>query len=331
MSNHKLSLVDYAELRNHEKTLFTAGPAPLLVENLAGLRSCFGRNDDDYLMVQNDVLSRLKKISGHDQIVCLQGSASLALEIAILNFLKGRVLIVSTGFYSDRLYQLALSASRRDRLIHQVECVEWKKINDFHGSYDWVVACVAETSAGILLPVVQLNELAKRVNARLLVDATASIGLESHHNLADIVAYSSCKGLFGLSGAAFIAFNECPINKVDSFYLSLSTHLQRSVTGPYHAIASLYEVLPKLQDFVFSVKQNKLVFISKMAEYLTYPPENQPQLCTRVQCKIISQNKKAILYKPRGELVGSVVCHLGEAHLGSSSKGDILNMLEIAL
>ena len=35
-----------------------------------------------------------------------------------------------------------------------------------------------------------------------MLDATASIGLESGHEQAEILAYSSCKGLFGLTGAA---------------------------------------------------------------------------------------------------------------------------------
>jgi galactokinase len=37
----------------------------------------------------------------------------------------------------------------------------------------------------------------------LYVDATGSIGLEDNHQLADVMAFSSCKGLFGLTGAGF--------------------------------------------------------------------------------------------------------------------------------
>ena len=47
----------------------------------------------------------------------------------------------------------------------------------------------------------------RKLKAKLLLDATGSIGLEPDHNLADTIAFSSCKGLFGLTGASFICFN----------------------------------------------------------------------------------------------------------------------------
>ena len=75
---------------NQSKMLFTAGPASLTSENILGLAPCFGRNDSQYLKVEKKVLDKLKNISGHSKIVCLQGSGSLALEIVSLNFLTNR-------------------------------------------------------------------------------------------------------------------------------------------------------------------------------------------------------------------------------------------------
>ena len=62
-----------------------------------------------------------------------------------------------------------------------------------------------------------------------------------------------------------------------------------------------------------------------MKNYLTLPNENQPLLCTHVNKIIKSKNKRVILYTPRNEIGGSVVCHIGEAHLGKKSKGMILD------
>ena len=104
------NISEFIKYRNDQKYLYTAGPASLIEENLLGLRPCFGRGDKDYSEIENFVLSELKKLSGHKEIVRLQGSASLALEIMALNFLYGNVLIISTGFYSDRLIQLANNA-----------------------------------------------------------------------------------------------------------------------------------------------------------------------------------------------------------------------------
>lgn len=315
--------------RNAAKPLFTAGPASLLAENLTGLRPCFGRGDADYAAVEADVLGRLKAMSGHRQIARLQGASSLALEIMALNFLEGRVLVVGSGYYSDRLLWLAQSCLRRDRHVSEVVLVDHNDLAETSGRFDWVFACSTETSCALRLPIPELAAQARRLGARLMLDATASIGLEGDHEQADVIAYSSCKGLFGLTGASFIAFNDGPGHGVDSFYLDLASHLEKRMTGPYHAIASLAEVLPRHQEFREAVVVNKQRFMRRMAGHLTLPPERQPLLCTHVDCAVEARDPSAVLYRPRSNLPGSVVCHLGEAHLGREARGDILDALQL--
>lgn len=324
-----LTVQELVEKRNSIKTLFTAGPASLLPQNLTGIRPCFGRGDIDYENVENIVLSRLKEMSGHSKIARLQGSASLALEIAALNFLYGRVLIVDSGYYSDRLKLLTESAMRRLGKITHINTVPWKDINNVTGNFDWVWACSTETSMGIKIPIESLSILSNNTNSRLMLDATASIGLEDHHNLADVIAYSSCKGLFGLTGACFVAFNDSPQHEVDSFYLSLKSHLERGMTGPYHAITSLLDVLPEHNTIRESVVDNKHKFMQKMKDRLTQPEINQPLLCTHVNCNIVSGDKSSVMYKPRNNLRGSIICHLGEIHKKKEHQGEILENLRI--
>ncbi|MDP7197356.1 MAG: hypothetical protein QF864_14355, partial [SAR202 cluster bacterium] len=143
------SIKQFVKGRNKSKILFTAGPASLLAENIIGLRPCFGRNDKDYNQVENRVLKKLKQLSGHDQIVRMQGSASLALEIMSLNFLYGNILIISTGYYSDRILSLARSAKRTTGQIKKISVIDWKKINSISKNFDWVWACSTETSCGL--------------------------------------------------------------------------------------------------------------------------------------------------------------------------------------
>ena len=161
---------------------------------------CFGRGDSDYLNMEDQVLSDLKKMTGHSQIARLQGSASLALEIMTLNFLFGKVLVVNTGYYSERMLRLSKDAicARRDNgsYFRRME----RKFQGSQVSSDWIVACPTETSCGLKLPITDLRNLAKSCGSQLMLDATASIGLEGDHDLADVIAYSSCKGLFGLTG-----------------------------------------------------------------------------------------------------------------------------------
>ena len=46
--------------------------------------------------------------------------------------------------------------------------------------------------------------------AQLMLDATALIELEDEHDPAGVISSNSCKMLFGLTGSAFVAFNEGP-------------------------------------------------------------------------------------------------------------------------
>jgi aspartate aminotransferase-like enzyme len=325
-----LSVTELVTRRNNARQLFTAGPASLLDQNLTGLRPCFGRGDEDYLAAENTVLDTLRRMSGHPYLVRMQGSASLALEIVCRNFLVGRVLVVDTGFYSDRLLAMTTNVLSAGGKVSQVERVHWRDLNTVTGKFDWIVACVTETSTGLKLPIMSLRPLADRVGARLMLDATASIGLEAGHELADVIAYSSCKGLFGLTGAAFIASHELPNHDDDSFYLSYTNHREKRMTGPYHAILSLVDVLPRHAEFREAVVINKRVFCDKMKPWLTQADEHQPLLCSHVKRKVTTNNAATVLYSSRYPLEGSIICHLGEVHLGRAACGQILESLEFS-
>ncbi len=324
----KTTIRDFVKSKNDQKFIFTAGPSSLLKENITGLTPCFGRGDPDYLNIEKEVMENIKKISGHNNIVRLQGSASVALEIIIHNFLRGKILLIDTGYYSDRLKSMLNNYMRADNNIVSIDVLDWKEISSFSGSYDWVVACYTETSCGIKLPIEELRLLSDRVSSKLFLDATASIGLEDNHEYADIIGFSSCKGLFGLTGASFIAYHDIPDrNEVFSFYLNIDTHINKLVTGPYHTITSLHHILSNYSYFKESVLINKKRFYQRMANYSDIPISLQPNLCTYVSCNIEPKDSRVILYKPRNNLAGNIVCHLGEAHLGSKADGSIQDQL----
>jgi 2-aminoethylphosphonate-pyruvate transaminase len=324
------SISNYVARRNREKMIFTAGPGSLLEANLTGLRPAFGRGDPDYAEAERTVMHHLLKISGQNRIACLQGSASMALEIATANFLHGKILVINTGYYSNRLVTIAESSSRLHKSITSVTSRNWTELDSIAGSFDWILACSTETSVGLKIPIEGLKKLATRTRSKLMLDATASIGLEGGHELADVAVFSSCKGLFGLTGASFIAFQEMPHQVPDSFYLNLSTHLNHLVTGPYHSILSLVNVLPNHHYFRQAVINNKAEFLTRMQKWLDVPPENQPLLCTHTKIRITTDESNVVLYSPRGQDSGSVVCHLGEIHLGPYANGDIFNCLSVA-
>jgi cytidyltransferase-like protein len=311
----------------NRKALLTAGPGSLLVENLLGLEPCFGRGDAQYQAVEDSVLARLRKMTGHDQIVRLQGSASLALEIAIRNFVAGRVVVATTGYYAERLAAICRHAKP---LISHLDVVPVGNVSELSGHYDWLVTVYTETSVGFRNDILEMRALADRLGARLLVDATGSIALEEGHEVANVIAYSSCKGLFGLTGASFIAYNDAPQNDDASFYLNLANHLARGMTGPYHAIYSLDGALAHHEELRESVRIGKEIFCRSYADRLVRPAKEQPLLCTFVRGIVTANDDNVILYRPRAAPPGtSVVCHLGEGHLGKLARGDIYSRIEI--
>ena len=307
-------LEEFIEKSNNSKALYSAGPSSLLYENLISLQPCFGRNDTIYNEAEEFVLDHLSKLSLHNNVVRLQGSATLALEIAILNFCRGKILVIETGYYSNRLTNMALMHKLETKA--DVKSVEYEKIDELkNNKFDWIIFCYTETSIGFKVDIQSTKKLANSTGAQLLCDATASIGIENKHNLADVICYSSCKGLFGLTGSSFIAYrNQEIFEPNNTYYLSLKMHKNKGVTGPYHSILSLYEVLKNYQKYLNRLNAWHKSFLEVFKDNLVYGSNSQPKLCTLLNKEVKYLKKNPVPYQPRINIKGSVICHIGQIH-----------------
>jgi len=292
--------------KNNQKLMLTPGPAVVLFENLEHIKPLFGRGDKEYDKMAQKVTEWIKKLSGQDELIISQGSATFSLELAARSFVSGKVLIISTGVYSDR-FEKFLS-----KKCHITIC-QYDEIDNITDKFDWVMCVYTETSTAFKSDLTKVYNKANELGAKLFTDATGSIGLEDNHHLADVLAFSSCKGLFGLTGASFIAYkkNLTP-KKLKHFYFNMETHTNKMVTGPYHAIASLYGVMKKHHIFKQRVINSKNTILKKYHELVR--STNQPLLCTYLEGKIEARVGNVVLYTPRSNLTGSVLCHFGEIH-----------------
>jgi len=256
----------------------------------------------------------------------MQGAGSMAIELMCYNFLNGNVLVINTGYYANRIITICKNL-RSIKRIKKLIKIDWKNFNTYKSKtkIDWVIACPTETSIGLHIPIKQIKNFSLRLKSKTMLDATASFPIERDHNLAEVISYSSCKALCGLTGASFINYNIKPRYYKNSFYLNLANHEQKKMTGPYHAILSLKNVLKNYSFFKKSIEINKVKFIQKFQKYLIYKDFNQPKLCTYVNKEIKAKNKNVVLYKSRSKIKGSVVSHLGEAHLNNKAKGKIID------
>jgi 2-aminoethylphosphonate-pyruvate transaminase len=277
-----------------------------LYENLQYLKPFFGRGDAEYEKISESVINWIKQLSGQDEVVAMQGSATLALELAMHSFVSGKVLLISTGYYSDRLKKLLPKDC-------SLTICKYKDINTIKDNFNWVLCAYTETSVAFKIDLQSVKDKASKCGSKLFVDATGSIGLEDNHQLADAMAFSSCKGLFGLTGAGFVAYKSDLIPKnLDTFYFNLATQKNKMTTGPYHSIASLYGVIDKHRIFKQRVVNSKNIILQKYHDIVR--SNNQPLLCTYLEGKVVANDDNVILYSPRSKFSGSVVCHFGEIH-----------------
>jgi len=297
---------------NNQKLMLTPGPAVVLHENLKYIKPLFGRGDDEYTKISDSVIDWIKQLSGQDEVVAMQGSATLALELAAHSFVSGRVLLISTGYYSDRLLKLLPKNCT-------VTVCKYEDINSIKDKFDWVLCAYTETSTAFKIDLQSARDKANECGAKLYVDATGSIGLEENHQIADVMAFSSCKGLFGLTGAAFVAYkSDLNPKSLSTFYFNLDTQINKMTTGPYHAIASLYGLMHKHGIFRQRVVNSKNIILKKYPDIVRN--SNQPLLCTYLEGEVVAEDDDIVLYSPRSELSGSVICHFGEIH------HDVLNI-----
>lgn len=305
--------------KKNNKLMLTPGPAAVLYENLSSLQPLFGRGDEKYTNIYNEVSIWLKKISGQDEIITAQGSSTFAIELAAHSFIRGKVLLISTGYYSDRMEVLL---SKECEII---KC-NYEDLSSISGDFNWVLCAYTETSCAFKAEIEFIRDETDRLGAKLFLDATGSIGLESKHELADAMAFSSCKGLFGLVGACFVAhksgLNEYQTN---NFYFNLDTHRRKLVTGPYHAIASLHGVMSIHDELRNRVKKSKDFVLTKWKDLIN-SKTNQPLLCTHLNGTIIPKDDSIVLYSPRSNLPGSIICHFGEIH---SDRINLENRIDI--
>ncbi len=303
---------------NNQKLMLTPGPAAVLQENLEYMKPLFGRGDDEYTSMANSVIKWIKELSGQDKVVMAQGSATFALELAAHSFVTGKVLLVTTGYYSNRIEELLPKTC-------EVTICKYEDIQKLSDKFDWVLCAYTETSTAFKVDLQIIKTKADECEAKLYVDATGSIGLEDSHELADVMAFSSCKGLFGLTGACFVAHKGNLIPQLsEQFYFSLDTQTNQMVTGPYHAIASLYGVMKChdiLKERVVNSKKRVLEKWHKLVRN-----DNQPLLCTYLEGQVIPNDGNIVLYSPRSELTGSIICHLGEIY---SDQVNIENRINI--
>ena len=284
------------------KITFCPGPGAFIPEWINNQKEYFGRGDDEYKKIKNKTFEWLKKITGKNEIVSIAGSGSTAAIISFNAFLSGKILIVKTGYYSDRWYN-----HLKHKGYKKISYIEYEKLNSLKESFDWIIFVYVETARCKKFDIDKINFLKKKLNSKLLLDATASIGLEKKHSTSDVMFFSSCKGLFGPTGLGFIAYDrKIKINKSKDFWLNIETHKNAKYTLGYNCMASLFKISKKHNYY-----KKKIIYASMILKKYKLL-KNEPIIGCALKYKLKNKKiKNTIFYIPREKTLHDVIFFLG--------------------
>lgn len=301
------------------KITFCPGPGAVIPEWFDNQREYFGRGDQEYQKIKNKTFNWLKKKSGQDHVIAVSGAATTAAIISLNSFIEGNVLVINTGYYSNRWFNY-LKKTQLSKTTDYLYYDDFLKKKIKKKKYRWIIFVYVETASCKKFDIKSVNKICLDINAKLIVDATASIGLETNHELADVVFFSSCKGLFGPTGLGFICYKKnLKLKSSSDFLLDYKTHQESKYTLGYNCMAALYSISKK-----HSFYKKRLIFARKfLKNYLI--DKNGPLIGSGL--KIALKNKKlknTIFYIPRKFPGYELIFYLGIIKYNYS---DIKNIL----
>lgn len=229
--------------------LMIPGPTPLPPRVVAAMTSpMINHRGPKFKKIFLESVDILKKILNTDGELYMFGSSgSGAMELAVQNFsLRGdKVLVVDTGFFGQRFYEICNSFGRNTLRIkaQSGKSANLQEILDLlekEKDIKTIFITHNETSTGIINDIKNISEKIKeKTDALLVIDAVSSIGI-SEINMKDwnidVVVAASQKGLMSPPGIGMVALNKKALdfalnNNVDSYYFSIKELKKRFDVG----------------------------------------------------------------------------------------------------
>jgi len=206
----------------------------------AGLRSAFN-------LTPSERTRGTQSWAGEDgyKVVAVSGSGTAAMEMGIANRFRpnDRVLVPTNGKFGERVAQICKQYCQVKHIAY-----DWGRSFDFveleeqlgRGTYEAVLICHNETSAGITQDAASLAQMCKEYNVAFILDGITSVGGAPVHPAeweAEAVVMGAQKCTAGPSGIAAIAINEHFIERLETirkqgdsnpvYYLDLISALKK--------------------------------------------------------------------------------------------------------
>lgn len=256
--------------------LLTPGPLSTSHSVRSAMRLDLCTWDDDYLQLVQQIRTKLVQLATANEhmpqytSVLMQGSGTFGVESVIGSVIpdSGKLLIATNGAYGNRIIEIAkvlhiphvIYRSNENEAVNAGE-MERVLMNDPDISHVMVVHC--ETTTGILNPVKDVCEVAKRYGKTTIVDAMSSFGgieMDVHKWKIDYLISSANKCIQGVPGFSFIIANKQNLEgcKGQARSLSLDLYDQWEVmekqhgkwryTSPTHTVRAFDQALSELAE-----------------------------------------------------------------------------------
>jgi 2-aminoethylphosphonate-pyruvate transaminase len=198
-------------LAAREQVLLNPGPVnldPALKANLFNVELC--HRQPEFAELRDRIEDRLFKAVGLDQgehqLSLLHGSGTLAVDAGLTTLVRGRVLVLDNGVYCRRL-ATTLAGVDAEVTVHAAGVGRPPDLDALEAQVgaegpEWVAVVHHETTTGLLNPLAEIAEIARRHGARLFVDAVSSLPVHPIDSTADVICFNSNKCLEALPGIA---------------------------------------------------------------------------------------------------------------------------------
>lgn len=218
--------------------LMIAGPGELQPQDLEVLgHQVIAHYGDIWTQLHQQTLDSLQHLLGSSSSpYMIPGTGTTCLEMAMLNlFEKGqKVLITDTGYFGDRLNEIASAIGLVTELfpVTTGEPVDVDLLGSTLRAHDGIITTHVETSTGVRHPIELIARVAHDVGAICMVDGIASAGGETvdiEQMQIDAFVTATQKGLEAPPGLGILAFSSSGRERVmarsarpESWFLDIS-------------------------------------------------------------------------------------------------------------
>jgi 2-aminoethylphosphonate-pyruvate transaminase len=251
--------------RRHDFYLLTPGPLTVAHDVKRMMLEDRSPNAAPHSAMTKEIRDYILEIcNGRETHVCvpLQGSSTYGIEAALHTLvpLESRILIVENGFYGRRLREVAEGsgfsvAPLELPMLPPPSGADIEAALDADPAITHVMLCHAETGTGVLNPIEEIAEVARRRGVKLMIDAVASFGgfpIDAAALDAEAIFISPNKCLESVPGVALVVAKrsslEASAKRSRSLVLDLhhqwqafETSGQWRWTPPTHVIAALHK------------------------------------------------------------------------------------------